>query len=104
LKVAVRYRLVGEPGWRESTTENISRSGVLFRADRAMAVDSRVEMRLELPIALPGGTPVAIHCRGRVARTVPPSDPNRHSAVAATIRTYHFARPVRAGQTGAPEL
>ena len=31
LHLPLKYRLVGESGWREGTTENISRSGCFFR-------------------------------------------------------------------------
>ena len=31
LRLPIRYRTVGEPAWHDGTTENISRSGVLFR-------------------------------------------------------------------------
>jgi hypothetical protein len=33
LHLPLKYRLVGESGWREGTTENISRSGMLFQAE-----------------------------------------------------------------------
>src|SRR3974390_2499968 len=32
LQLPLRYRRVGEEGWRSGTTENISRSGMLFLA------------------------------------------------------------------------
>ena len=35
LHLPLKYRLVGESGWREGTTENISRSGMLFQAEEA---------------------------------------------------------------------
>ena len=33
LQIPLRYRQAGDPSWREGRSENISRSGVLFRTD-----------------------------------------------------------------------
>ena len=45
-----RKRFDGEAGWHDGTTENISRSGVLFRGAGILRVDTPIEMRLVLPV------------------------------------------------------
>ena len=37
LNLPLKYRLVGEGNWRKGTTENISRSGMLFRAEEMVS-------------------------------------------------------------------
>ena len=90
----MRYRCRGEHVWRRGTTENISSSGVLFRADDPLPVAGDVELRLELPAisAVPGRSEVA--CRGHVVRTVAPSDDHPWQAAAIMIDGYDFVRHV----------
>ena len=52
MRTPVRYRLVGDSEWHEGQTENISRSGVLFRVERASEPSAPIEMRLVLPVTL----------------------------------------------------
>ena len=92
LGVALRYRLEGEREWHDAVTENISRSGVLFRAREALAVDTPLEMRFTLSA---GAASSDVRCRGRVVRTVSPERSQSVSGTAATIRTYRFVRPRR---------
>ena len=90
LGVALRYRQVGEREWHDAVTENISRSGVLFRAADVVPVDTPLEMRFTLSA---GASSSDVRCRGRVVRTVPPERPQAATGMAATIRTYRFLRP-----------
>ena len=63
----LRYRARGEKQWHDAQTENISRSGVLFRTQGVLDIATEVEMTFVLP-GLEGAP--AIVCRGRVVRTV----------------------------------
>ena len=92
LHFPVRYRRLGERVWRRGTTENISSSGVLFRADDLLPVEGDLEVRLELPVvpAVSGRSEVA--CRGRVVRTIAPSEDQPWQAAAITIDDYDFLR------------
>ena len=92
LHLSVRYRRVGDRQWRHGTTENISRSGVLFRAQEYVEIDENVELRLELPVATRGECP-EVSCRGRVVRTVSPSDHEPWPGSAVMIETYDFLPP-----------
>jgi hypothetical protein len=93
IRIPMRYRPSGDPLWREGQTENISRSGVLFRTDHLMPLQTPIEMLLPLPFDVSRGVEAAtVICRGRVVRAEPgetPDDPR--PAVAATIAGYRLA-------------
>jgi hypothetical protein len=93
IPIAILYRTPGDAAWQEGWTENISRSGVLFRADQPIAPNTPVELMLDIPTFV--STPVAGHaiCRGRVVRAEAPSPLEDRPAVAATIFEYELARP-----------
>src|SRR5439155_984010 len=46
LHLPLKYRLLGEDDWRDGTTENISRSGLLFRGEEAIAPNAQLEINL----------------------------------------------------------
>jgi hypothetical protein len=98
LRIPLKYRSSGDPQWREADTENISRSGVLFRTDHPMPPRTPIEMLLALPVELAGGGAAAtVICRGRIVRTEAAGATNDDStgdgrpAVAATIAGYRLA-------------
>ena len=93
IPIAILYRTPGDAAWLEGWTENISRSGVLFRADHQIPPDTPVEMMIEIPTFI--ATPVAgaAICRGRIVRTVAPSMREDRHAMAAAILEYELARP-----------
>ena len=55
-----RYRIGGESAWMEGTTINISRSGILFRAQKEIAPRTMLQMRIVFPSELTGYGPVSI--------------------------------------------
>jgi hypothetical protein len=85
IEIFMRYRTSDEAPWREARTENISRSGVLFRTDHAMPIQASIEMLLPLPAEVSGADTATVVCRGRVVRTEAPADSTDWPAVAATI-------------------
>jgi PilZ domain len=89
MEVPLQYRARGEKQWREAQTENISRSGVLFRTEGVLDVATEVEMTFVLPGL--EATP-AIVCRGRVVRTVPPGGVVGWPGIAVTISRFRFQR------------
>jgi PilZ domain-containing protein len=93
IPIAILYRTPGDATWLEGWTENISKSGVLFRADRELELDTPVEMMMEIPTFI--STPVAgpAICRGRIVRAVGPSPLEDRPAFAAKILEYELARP-----------
>jgi hypothetical protein len=90
LHITMRYRPSGDLRWREARTENISRSGVLFRTDQPLPVEAPIEMVLALPVEVSGAENPVVICRGRVVRTEPPKARDEGPAVAATITGYRL--------------
>jgi PAS domain S-box-containing protein len=90
LHLPIRYRPVGEPDWRSGTTENISRSGVLFRAEETLQPMAQLEISLVLPPEIAGLSSAEVVCRGEVVRTIEAGPTTLHPALAAKILQYHF--------------
>jgi hypothetical protein len=90
LQLPLKYRPIGEPDWRAGTTENISRSGLLFRAEEAVPLNVQLEINLVLPAEIAGLSAAEVVCRGEVVRAVRPESPKMNSFLAAKILQYHF--------------
>jgi PAS domain S-box-containing protein len=90
LHLPLRYRRVGESDWREGTTENISRSGMLFKADELLQPSSQLEINLVLPAEIAGLSATEVVCRGEVVRSIAPQGTTVSPALAARILQYHF--------------
>ena len=96
LHVPLKYRLVGDRDWREGTTENISRSGMLFRAEEMVSPSALVEINMVLPVEIAGLAAAEVICRGEVVRTLQPEKTSQHPALAAKILQYQFQHNSRA--------
>ncbi len=68
LQLPVRYRRTGEAGWLDGKTENISHSGVLFRVQQPFDVDTTIEIRITLPLAVAAGAASEVVCQARIVR------------------------------------
>ena len=90
LHLPLRYRRLGEDVWHEGTTENISRSGMLFQADEVLQPSSQLEINLVLPAEIAGLSATEVVCRGEVVRTIEPHGESLSPALAARILQYHF--------------
>ncbi len=90
LHLPLKYRLVGEGDWRKGTTENISRSGMLFRAEEMVPPNAMLEINLVLPAEIGGLSAAEVVCRGEVVRALEPEQPTMSPALAAKILQYHF--------------
>jgi PAS domain S-box-containing protein len=90
LHLPLRYRRLGEKQWHTGTTENISRSGLLFQADEPLQPAVQLEINLVLPAEIAGLSPTEVVCRGEVVRTVEPHGETLSPALAARILQYHF--------------
>ena len=90
LHLPLKYRLVGEQNWRQGTTENISRSGMLFRAEEAIPTNAQLEINLVLPAEIAGLSAAEVVCRGEIVRTSSSETAAVHPALAAKILQYHF--------------
>jgi hypothetical protein len=89
----LRYRLSGESKWRKGTTENISRSGVLFRGEEFAEPNTSLEMSFVLPDEIFGVRSAEVVCRGIVVRAERPKGAGAFPALASTISHYRFIRP-----------
>src|SRR5260370_24227784 len=72
LHLPLRYRRLGEENWHEGTTENISRSGLLFEAEEMLQPSAQLEINLVLTAEIAGLSPTEVVCRGAVERNVQP--------------------------------
>ncbi len=90
LHLPLKYRQLGENDWRMGTTENISRSGMLFRAPEALSPNAQLEINIVLPAEIAGLASAEVVCRGEVVRTVEGDQQAVHPALAAKILQYHF--------------
>ena len=98
VRCAVRFplslpiRVITDAGEYDAMTENISASGVLFRSDEDLGVDSRVEFLLTMPAEIIGSSDdVTLHCFGRVVRSY--EGPLQFHA-AAIIDDYRFSHTI----------
>ena len=90
LHLPMKYRLLGEDGWHRGTTENISRSGLLFQAEEAIPATAQLEINLVLPAEIAGLAAAEVVCRGEIVRSVQGDSSQVHPALAAKILQYHF--------------
>jgi len=97
LNLPLKYRQIGQRDWLVGTTENISRSGMLFRAEELISPNVQLEINLVLPAEIAGLAAAEVMCRGEVVRTVEAETPAMGPALAAKILQYHFQHGSRAG-------
>jgi PAS domain S-box-containing protein len=90
LHLPLRYRLLGEKNWLPGTTENISRSGLLFQAQELLEPNAQLEINLVLPTEIAGLSATEVVCRGEVVRSIGPQGSQLHPALAAKILQYRF--------------
>jgi CheY-like chemotaxis protein len=89
LHLPLRYRRLGEQGWRKGTTENISRTGLLFHAEEALQPSAQLEINLVLPVEIAGLSATEVVCRGEVVRAEAGGGA-LSPALAAKILQYRF--------------
>jgi hypothetical protein len=96
VKLRVRYRKSGAVRWSEGITENVSDTGMLFRAPKILQPKAAIEGRLVLPVVIPGESSAELVFRGVVVRTAPAAMECAHPTLAVSLVDY---RLVRRGQT-----
>ena len=90
LHLPLKYRRLDEDKWHDGETRDISRSGLLFRAEDALQPNIQLEINLVLPSEIAGLSPTEVICRGEVVRTIEPFGEEMSPALAAKILQYHF--------------
>lgn len=94
LPIAILYRSSGERDWRPGLTENISRSGILFRAEQRLEPNTVLEMMVDLPTLLETPASGSALRRGRVVRAIAPTTREKRPAVAAAFVDFYSTPPV----------
>jgi hypothetical protein len=92
IHMCLRYRVPGENAWLEGETENISRSGVLFRPCAPLDVNTPLEVGLVLPEEAGGEAGALMLCQARVVRTLLPAASDAPPALAAKFLEYRIVR------------
>jgi hypothetical protein len=100
VRLPVHYRLAGTKQWSEGLTENISRSGVLFRVEAEAEgysvtsempdQKSRMEILLHVSGQRAGDEGIDIRCEGQVVRTLLPEMPGLLPGIAVAVRHYRL--------------
>jgi hypothetical protein len=100
LHLPLRYRPLGEQSWRPGTTENISRSGLLFQAQEVLRPNMQLEISLVLPAEIAGLAATEVLCRGEVVRSVEAREQGQNvsPALAAKILQYRFQHGAHVGE------
>ena len=93
IQIRLRYRLNGESKWWKGTTENVSRSGVLFRGEEFAERNTPLELTFVLPKEISGVRPAEVMCKGKVIWSERPREPGKLPFLATTITQYRIIRP-----------
>lgn len=96
-QVPVLFRISGSEEWIEGATENISRSGMLFRSYSPLEAGSTIELKLDMPQELTGEQGARVVCEGSLLRVeqVPGTRAKKQPSflMACAIKQYRFALP-----------
>lgn|SRR5690348_6007292 len=84
----IRFRPGGAGEWYQGVMFNVSQTGVVFRADQLMDVNTPVEMNFVLPVEIAGKDGAVVMCRGEVVRTTMPKTDDNRPLIAAAILEY----------------
>lgn len=109
LRFAVRlpmlYRPAGAKRWCRATTENISKSGVLFRGEEALSWKTPVDLRFQTFVVPPveSAAVADVFCRADIVRVMPAREGYIRPTLAARILSYEF-RPACGRLDAADEL
>jgi hypothetical protein len=92
ISLPVQFRTLDDAAWQEGRSENISRSGILFRAPHPLDVDAVIEMMFDLPAEMGGEPGAHVVCIAHIARVLPRATPEEPPLLAARIHDYRFVR------------
>jgi len=92
-EVPVMFRVKGTEEWSEGTTENISKSGVLFRSPSSFEPQTKLELKCQMPRELTGDAPAEVICQASVRRVIANPATKKQPAsfnVACAVAGYDF--------------
>jgi hypothetical protein len=93
-EVPLLFRVKGTEEWSEGKTENISRSGVLFRSPLSLEAHTKLELKFEMPKELTGESSAEVVCQASVRRVTANPGSKKQPAtfnVACAVAGYDFA-------------
>ncbi|MFB3921785.1 MAG: hypothetical protein ACE145_08685 [Terriglobia bacterium] len=82
------YRPTGGLTWYKGTIENLSRTGVLFRGEKAVPDRCPLEMSFTLPDGTPWIAGTNFFCWGKTVRSVMPAASDARPVLAVRILRY----------------
>jgi len=80
----VRYRETGAMHWLEGKSLNISRTGILFRAEQDLRLSSMLELNVMLP------SEMTLSCWGPIVRKESAAVPESRPALAVNFLDYRL--------------
>ena len=94
MRLPLRYRCADDDEWHTAVTDNISHSGVLFRAEQVQPLTNAepgtpVELLLDVPTDA-GAAITKIRSQGRLVRVSGSTD----KAIAVSVRSYRLSCPL----------
>jgi PilZ domain len=92
IHMMLRFRAPGEAEWLQGEIENISRSGILFRAPKVVDVNTPVELKFDLPVEVGGEPGAEVVSLGRIVRTILPPSSDAYPTAAVKFLNYRMAR------------
>ena len=93
VQLPMHYRVSGENRWWKGRTENVSRSGVLFRGELTASPNTTIEMSMVLPSGISGNGAAEVFCRGTIVRVEAAPTAESLPVLATTISHYRLVRP-----------
>jgi PilZ domain len=91
-KVTVQFRVVGSKMWHEGTTENISKSGVLFQSSDSFQEGVGLELVFEMPKEVTGDEAAPVLCKCTVARVTSSQKEPAVFHIACSVSDYEFMK------------
>lgn len=92
-EIPLEYRQAGTDKWYTGVVENISQSGIFFRASEVLTHDTDLELVFEMPEEITGQPNSRVLCKGYIVRAirVPATKGSRpEPGLAAAISGYTF--------------
>lgn len=92
IRAIMNYRIVGENRWYLGTVENMSSTGVLFRGERVVQVDSLIEISVNVSRSLADGHSSEMVSRGKVVRVSRDETDPENTEMAAALSNLRILR------------
>ena len=90
VRLEIRYRIERNRDWQVGFTENLSRSGVLFRTGRLLDQNVPLDLIILLPGGVPGELSSRFRCHTEIIRREPSMQAGEASAIADAFDGYRL--------------